>query len=158
MSGQPVRLLFASVLSILTVFPLAAQQPGPGIAPQLEVAPVPPPAENVTHVEVKRSIRAGFEAFLGSYLTVDRNCQVGDPPKVEFTGKPANGEMRTRPAALNIRDAPGAPRRGCVGISPRAIGVYYRPKYRFKGEDAMTFRVLFADGRIREVSATVEVR
>lgn len=153
----PASARLLALLAVLAAIPGARAQTGPTLQPPDPAGAVPAPT-SVTSVEVKRTIKAGREAFIGSWLSVGPDCKVGETPKIEVISKPENGELRTRPAALNIRDAPGAPRRGCVGVSPRAIAVAYRPKWRFKGEDKAQFRVTFPDGRVREVSAIIEVQ
>jgi len=94
---------------------------------------------------------------LGIYLTLDRDCKIGEAPKVTYALEPKNGKMRTRPHPINLRDVPGAPRRTCIGTSPNGLAVLYRSDRRFKGEEKIQFTLTYPNGDTREVSATVTV-
>ena len=130
--------------------PPAAQAPGQPTAAE----PVP----ELTTTEVQKQARTGRDLFIGSYIQVDRTCKVGPTPKIEYPTPPKNGVLKTRPMPFNLGTAPGVPRRKCLGVSPAGIAVYYQGKWRFKGEDAFVYRVLFADGRVREVKGAVTVQ
>lgn len=133
----------------------AAIAPAP--APAQPAAPTEPLSTEVTSVAVTRDVKAGYEVTIGAWLTVSKECKVGETPKIEFVTQPTNGALRTKPAALNIRSIPGAPK-NCVGVSPRGIGVAYRPKARFVGQDTAFFKVLYPGGQTREVTATIMVK
>jgi hypothetical protein len=133
--------------------PLAQQQ-----APQAAgTGAQPAAAPKVTHVDVERKGRIGHDVFLGTYLSLDKECKVGAAPRIEFTTNPVGGKMRTRTNAINLRDVPGAPRRNCIGISPTGLAVIYRGERRFKGEEKIVFKVIYPNGDIREVNAKVVV-
>lgn len=158
------RLLF--LLAISAAAPALAQgqaplQPGfqppaPAQAPAAPAASDPVPELTIT--EVQKQAKTGRDVFIGSYIQVDRTCKVGPTPKIEQPGPPKNGVIKTRPMPFNLGSAPGVPRRKCLGVSPAGIAVYYQGKWRFKGEDAFVYRVLYADGRIREVKGAVTVQ
>lgn len=142
----------ASAQSIMPVprppAPAAGAPAAPAVAAHVPVT---------TPVEVARKGRPNSDIFLGVYLTLDRDCKVGATPKVEFSGDPKSGKLRTRPHPINLRDVPGAPRRTCIGTSPNGQAVIYRPDRRFRGEDKIEFRVVYPNGDIRAISATVTV-
>jgi len=129
------------------------------------ITPVPRPAAPAaaahtpvtTPVEVTRKGRPGSDIFLGVYLTLDRECKVGSTPRVEFAGDPRSGKLRTRPHPINLRDVPGAPRRTCIGTSPNGQAVIFRPDRRFRGEEKLEFRVVYPNGDVRAVTATIMV-
>jgi hypothetical protein len=129
------------------------------------ITPVPRPAAPAaaaytpvtTPVEVTRKGRPGSDIFLGVYLTLDRECKVGSTPRVEFAGDPRSGKLRTRPHPINLRDVPGAPRRTCIGTSPNGQAVIFRPDRRFRGEEKLEFRVVYPNGDVRAVTATITV-
>lgn len=153
---------------LLTVPVLIA---GTGMAAAQWIAPVPRPPEAatqaqnaaparqpvVTQTEVTRKGRPGMDVFLGIYLTLDRDCKVGETPKVSFAQEPKGGKMRTRPHPINLRDVPGAPRRTCIGTSPNGLAVLYRADRRFRGEEKIGFRITYPNGDARDVSATVQI-
>lgn len=129
------------------------------------ITPVPRPAAPAaaahtpvtTPVEVTRKGRPGSDIFLGVYLTLDRECKVGSTPRIEFSGDPRSGKLRTRPHPINLRDVPGAPRRTCIGTSPNGQAVIFRPDRRFRGEEKLEFRVVYPNGDVRAVTATITV-
>ena len=158
------RFLFLLALGMTTPA-LAQSQPPlqPGFQPPAAAQPAAPaaaadPVPEVTTTEVQKQAKTGRDLFIGSYIQVDRTCKVGPTPKVEYPVPPKNGVLKTRPMPFNLGTAPGVPRRKCLGVSPAGIAVYYQGKWRFKGEDAFVYRVLFADGRVREVKGAVTVQ
>jgi hypothetical protein len=134
--------------------PQQGQTPTPGAATQAAVTPRQPVA---TKTEVTRKGRPNNDIFLGIYLTLDRECKIGEAPKVTYAIEPKGGKMRTRPHPINLRDVPGAPRRTCIGTSPNGLAVLYRADRRFKGEEKIQFTLTYPNGDTREVSATVTV-
>lgn len=148
-------LVAASAQSITPVpRPQQGQTPAPGAATQAAVTPRQPVA---TKTEVARKGRPNSDVFLGIYLTLDRECKIGDAPKVTYAVEPKNGKMRTRPHPINLRDVPGAPRRTCIGTSPNGLAVLYRADRRFKGEEKIQFTLTYPNGDTREVSANVTI-
>jgi hypothetical protein len=127
-------------------------------APGTQAAPAAPAHTPVTTpVEVTRKGRPASDVFLGVYLTLDRDCKVGATPRVEFAGDPKTGKLRTRPHPINLRDVPGAPRRTCIGTSPNGQAVIYRSDRRFRGEEKVEFRVVYPNGDVRAVTATITI-
>lgn len=123
-----------------------------------QAAPAAPAHTPVTiPVEVTRKGRPASDVFLGVYLTLDRECKVGATPRVEFAGDPKTGKLRTRPHPINLRDVPGAPRRTCIGTSPNGQAVIYRSDRRFRGEEKIEFRVVYPNGDVRAVTATITI-
>lgn len=159
------RLSVFGLLALLVASPAFAQSitpvPRPATPPTFQLVPngnpPPPYTPVVTPVEVTRKGRANTDIFLGVYLTLDRECKVGATPRVEFAGDPKGGKLRTRTHPINLRDVPGAPRRTCIGTSPNGLAVTYRSDRRFKGEDKVEFRVVYPNGDVRAISATVTV-
>ena len=127
-------------------------------APVAGAATAPAHVPVITKAETERKGRADRDVFLGVYLTLDRECKVGEAPKIEFTVPPRNGKMRTRTYAINLRDVPGAPRRNCIGISPSGVAVVYRANRRFSGEEQVSFAVIYPNGDRREISAKVLIQ
>ena len=147
---------FVTALFALSLAGAAAAQT---IAPR---APVPAPVSaaepaKVTETSIERKGDYRRDTFLGVYLTLDRDCKVGETPRIETVESPQGGKMRTRPHPINLRDVPGAPRRNCIGTSPGGLAVLYRPDRKFKGQDKVVFRVLYPNGDRRTVTATLTV-
>jgi hypothetical protein len=147
--------LVAASAQSITPVPRPQQSTTPG-APTA-TATATPRQPVVTKTEVARKGKSNNDVFLGIYLTLDRECKVGEAPKVTYALEPKHGKMRTRPHPINLRDVPGAPRRTCIGTSPNGLAVLYRADRRFKGEDKVEFRLTYPNGDIREVSATVTI-
>lgn len=148
MTRWPVRvgLLFAALL--VPMAGVRAQQ-----------APAAPPAEpKIVKAETERKGRSGLEIFLGTYLTLDRDCKVGPTPKIEYPTPPQHGRMTTRSFPINLRAVPGAPRGNCIGTSPNGLAVIYRSERRYRGEDLIVFNVVYPNGEKREVTAKVIVQ
>jgi hypothetical protein len=138
-----------------SITPVPRPAAPPGGAQAAPAAPLHIPV--TTPVEVTRKGRPGSDIFLGVYLTLDRDCKVGATPRVEFGGDPRSGKLRTRPHPINLRDVPGAPRRTCIGTSPNGQAVIFRPERRFRGEEKLEFRVVYPNGDVRAVTATIMV-
>lgn len=160
------RLVFATLALVIGGATASAQSITPVPRPQGQTTPpgasttpaaVTPRQPVVTKTEVTRKGRPNNDIFLGTYLTLDRECKIGEAPKVTYSVEPKNGKMRTRPHPINLRDVPGAPRRTCIGTSPNGLAVLYRADRRFKGEEKIEFRLTYPNGDMREVSATVTV-
>jgi hypothetical protein len=135
--------------------PQQGQPPQAGVSgPQTAAVPRQPVA---TQTEVSRKGKPNSDVFLGIYLSLDRECKIGEAPKVTYSVEPKFGKMRTRPHPVNLRDVPGAPRRTCIGTSPNGLAVLYRADRRFKGEEKINFRLTYPNGDTRDVSATVMV-
>jgi hypothetical protein len=121
--------------------------------------PAAPAAEpKIIKAETERKGRSGLEIFLGTYLTLDRECKVGPTPKIEYVTPPQHGKMTTRSFPINLRAVPGAPRGNCIGTSPSGLAVIYRSERRYKGEDLIVFNVVYPNGDRREVTAKVIVQ
>jgi hypothetical protein len=151
-----LRLSGLALGALLGVGEASAQSIMPVPRPPAPAAGAPAAPAVAAHVPARKG-RPNSDIFLGVYLTLDRDCKVGATPKVEFSGDPKSGKLRTRPHPINLRDVPGAPRRTCIGTSPNGQTVIYRPDRRFRGEDKIEFRVVYPNGDIRAISATVTV-
>ncbi|MCA0401768.1 MAG: hypothetical protein LCH38_13235 [Proteobacteria bacterium] len=131
------------------------------ITPQAPAAPpvaaVSAEAPKVVKTEVERKGRSGLEIFIGTYLTLSKECKVGANPRLEVATQPKGGKVHTRPNAINLRAVPGAPKGNCIGTSPNGLGIFYRSERKFKGEDAFTIRLVYPSGDVREVHAKMIV-
>lgn len=144
--------------SIQTV-PPGARPPAPAAAPVAPGQPAAAPHVPVhSKAEVERKGRTESDVFLGTYLTLDRECKVGASPRIEFTTPPKSGKTRTRNHPINLREVPGAPRRNCIGTSPNGLAVIYRSDRRFKGEETIGFKVIYPNGDTREIAAKVVIQ
>jgi hypothetical protein len=116
------------------------------------------PEAKIVKTEVERKGRLGMDTFLGTYLTLSKDCKVGANPRLEIVTPPKNGKVVNRPNAINLRAVPGAPRGNCIGTSPYGLGIFYRADRRFRGEDLTVFRLVYPEGDIREVSAKIVIQ
>lgn len=152
----PALLAGMVAASAQSITPVPRPQQGQATPPAAQAA-VTPRQPVVTKTEVARKGKPNSDVFLGIYLTLDRDCKIGEAPKVTYSLEPKHGKMRTRPHPINLRDVPGAPRRTCIGTSPNGLAVLYRADRRFKGEEKIIFSLTYPNGDTREVSATVTV-
>jgi len=120
-------------------------------------APAAPPEHS--HAEVTKKARPGRDVTIGSYLTIDKACKIGDRPSVTITEQPKGGKVRTRNDSMNLAHAAGVPRNKCLGVSPAAIAVVYQslPKAKL-AEDSFAYQVKYPDGRERDVKVTVTLQ
>lgn len=154
-------LLASALAGVIAVSGAAfAQAVAPQQAPgqPATTAAAQPVETRIVKAEVERKGRGGADIYLGAYLTLSKDCKVGANPRLEVPEQPKGGKVVTRPNALNLRQVPGAPRNNCIGTSPYALGVFYRPERRFKGEDTFLFKIVYPTGEIREVTAKVTVQ
>lgn len=110
-----------------------------------------------TRAEVERKGRTGYDIYLGTYLTLSADCKVGAGPEITFPEPPKSGVTKIRNYPINLRDVPGAPKRTCIGTSPKGVAAVYQSKARFKGEDRLVFKVTYPNGDTREVSVKLTV-
>lgn len=143
----------------------AALAQAPGFQPPPQATPAPQQASapaatvaDVSKVSVSKTSKPDRDVFIGSYITIDKTCKVGEAPAIEFTQQPAQGKLRTRRDAVNLQHAPGVSRNKCLGVSPAGIAVVYRSQRKAKGDDSFAYKVTYPDGRVREVSGTVSVQ
>lgn len=133
--------------------PLPQAQPGTAVA-----AGEKPHTPKATQAEVERKGRTGFDIYLGTYLTLSADCKIGAGPEITFPVPPKNGVTKIRNHPINLRDVPGAPKRTCIGTSPKGVAAIYQSKARFKGEETLTFKVAYPNGDTREVSVKILVQ
>jgi hypothetical protein len=148
----------SGLVMLLAVSGASGQTAPAAPASATPTATAPASAPNVVRTETERKGRSGLEIFLGTYLTLNRECKVGPTPKIEYPEPPKNGKMTTRAFPINLRAVPGAPRGNCIGTSPNGLAVIYRSERRFRGEDRIVFRVVYPTGDVREVTARVIVQ
>lgn len=145
--------------------------PAPGtLTPPAQTAPATPAVSQTaatdkaagtpkaSHAEVERKGKTGYDIFLGTYLTLSADCKVGNSPEITFPEAPKNGVTKIRTYPINLRDVPGAPKRTCIGTSPKGVAAVYQSKARFKGEDQLRFKVAYPNGDTREVSVKILVQ
>jgi hypothetical protein len=135
--------------------PPAQAQATPAATP---AAATPAVAPKATRTEVERKGRTGYDIYLGTYLTLSADCKVGSGPEITFPVAPKNGVTKIRNYPINLRDVPGAPKRTCIGTSPKGVAAVYQSKARFKGEDTLVFKVSYPNGDTREVSVKLTVQ
>lgn len=159
-SPRPQTLDAAMLAALIGIaaLPARAQSITPQAPPAVpSAATAAAEAPKVVKAEVERKGRSGLEIFIGTYLTLSKECKVGANPRLEIATPPKGGKVHTRPNAINLRAVPGAPKGNCIGTSPSGLGVFYRSERKFKGEDAFVLRLVYPTGDIREVHAKMIV-
>ena len=135
---------------------VSAQVTAPQVTPS-SAATTTPAAPKVITSEVTRKGRPGLDSLIATYLVLDRDCKIGADPKIDTIEAPKGGAIRTRPQPINLRDVPGAPRKNCIGTSPRGVGIFYRAERKFRGDDRAVVRVTYPNGDTRVITVTFHV-
>jgi hypothetical protein len=106
---------------------------------------------------LKLSVVANQEIELRSGLSLDRNCDPYDMPRVAIIRAPQNGavteEFRERFSSFG----PENPRKICNDKKSKATYAFYRARTGFVGVDRFTFAIISYDGKadVYDVEMTV---
>ncbi len=106
----------------------------------------------------KKTVFAGGEARLAAYNYVLSNCTSGPRPDVRVLKSPANGDLRFDQITVPIDRAKDNRRAHCNGKDVEAVGVYYKPKEGFTGEDRITIDTDWKNGSVSRYTYVVNVR
>jgi hypothetical protein len=106
---------------------------------------------------LKLSAVANQEIELRSGLSLDRNCDPYEMPRIAIIRAPKNGtvteEFRERYSSFG----PNNPRKICNDKKSKATYALYRAKVGFEGVDRFTFAIIYYDGKadLYDVEMTV---
>jgi hypothetical protein len=106
---------------------------------------------------VKLSAVASQEIELRSGLSLDRNCDPYEMPRIAIIRAPKHGaiseEFRERYSSFG----PDNPRKICNDKKSKATYALYRAKQGFQGVDRFTFAIVYYDGKtdVYDVEMTV---
>ncbi|HZP79036.1 MAG TPA: hypothetical protein VFB45_23065 [Pseudolabrys sp.] len=108
--------------------------------------------------EVKRSVMNGSESRLAAMNYIDADCTPGPVPVVRIVTPPKNGEFRMEEVSIPLNRPAGNARAKCNGTPVQAVGVYYKAKAEYTGDDAMVIDVDFKHGYIKRFVYAISVR
>jgi hypothetical protein len=92
------------------------------------------------------------------FNVVNTDCSSGTRPNVRIVTPPANGSVRSEAIVMAVDRAAGDPREQCIGKRVESVGVFYKAKKGFVGDDEVVFEVDFKTGFVRRFSYAIEVR
>ena len=104
------------------------------------------------------SVLSGNETRLGAMHYVNTDCTSGGLPDVRIVTKPQHGDYRMEPITIAIDRPANTTLAVCNGKSVEAVGVFYKPKDEFKGEDTVALDVDFKHGKVRRFTYKITVR
>jgi hypothetical protein len=106
---------------------------------------------------VKLSAVASQEIELRSGMSLDRNCEPYDMPRVAIIRAPQNGAVTEESRERYSSFGPNNPRKICNDKKSKATYALYRAKQGFQGIDRFTFAIVYYDGRadVYDVEMTV---
>lgn len=108
--------------------------------------------------QATKSIFAGNESRIGALNSVLSDCNSGPRPDVRVIKGPANGEIRFEPLTIPIDRPKNNARAHCNGKPTDALGLYYKPKEGFTGEERITIDADWRNGNVDRFTYIVNVR
>jgi hypothetical protein len=108
--------------------------------------------------DIKRALFVGGEARIGALYAVLSNCASGPRPDVRIVKGAANGDLRFEAIVVPVTRPPGNPRANCNGKNVNAVGVFYKAKEGFAGEERIVLEADYKLGAISRYNFLVTVR
>lgn len=106
----------------------------------------------------KVSTFSGNESRIHAIYLLLSNCATSGRPDVRIAKKPENGEIRFDPIKIPANAKAGSALAHCNGKEVDALGVFYKSKDNFIGEDRISLDVDYKSGFIHRYSYIVDVR
>ncbi|MGP0089987.1 MAG: hypothetical protein ACLPKB_08500 [Xanthobacteraceae bacterium] len=135
-------------LAIAVLFPLAAAAQN---APQDQ-------DRSETPAAIKRTGFVGNDMRLAVFNNLNTDCSAAARPDVRVVTPPANGTVRVEALFIAVDRPAGDPRAHCVGKRADSVGVFYKAKKGFVGDDQVVLDVDFKTGNVRHFVYAIEVR
>ncbi|MBN8532699.1 MAG: hypothetical protein J0L51_01290 [Rhizobiales bacterium] len=107
--------------------------------------------------QMKLSAVANQEIELRSALSLDRNCDSYDMPRIAIIRAPKNGTVTEEFRERYSNFGPNNPRKICNDKKSKATYALYRATSGFQGVDRFTFAIVYYDGKtdVYDVEMTV---
>jgi hypothetical protein len=106
----------------------------------------------------KRDVFSGNEVRIAHMNNVNADCSSGSVPDVRVITKPANGDIRLEPLRTVI-DRRGEDRRmHCNGKEVEGLGLFYKSRDGFVGQDKVTVDVDYKNGTVKRFVYSIAVR
>ena len=109
-------------------------------------------------VQIGREVFTGNESRIAAMNYVNADCSPGPVPGLRIVTAPQNGEYRLEEITIPVDRRANDTRASCNGKPVTAVGVFYKSKAGFNGEDTMAIDVDFKSGFIRHYDYKITVR
>lgn len=115
-------------------------------------------ASAIQETPLNRDAFTGNETRIAAMHYVNTDCSSGPLPDLRIVTAPQNGEYRLDKIIYAVDRKPDDPRASCNGKPVDAVGVFYKSKPDFTGEDGLVVDVDFRTGTVRRFSYKIMVR
>jgi hypothetical protein len=109
-------------------------------------------------VHVKKDVFSGNEFRLAAMNNVNADCSSGPVPDVRVLAQPSNGELRIEQIRYVVSRAADNYRAHCNGKEVDALGLFYKSRDGFVGEDRISVDVDYKVGTVRRFFYVISVR
>jgi hypothetical protein len=114
--------------------------------------------EASTQETVSRSVLGANESRIAAMNYVNADCSPGPLPVLRIVTPPKNGDFRLEELSIALNRPPGNARAKCNGTPVQAVGVFYKAKPEYAGDDAMVIDVDFRHGSVKRFIYAISVR
>jgi hypothetical protein len=153
MAGSALRLVFtvASTCPIFMAPMVSAQETKKASAkPKIE--------KRLPEVEYRLDVFSGNEMRFAAMTNMRADCSSGPVPDTRIVANPTNGEIRSEQIRYIVSRSSSDSRAHCNGKEVDAIGLYYKSREGFVGEDKITVDVDYKIGTVRRYHYVIQVR
>jgi hypothetical protein len=114
--------------------------------------------KKVPETRYRKSVFSGNEARFAAMNYVNADCSSGAIPDVRIVTQPANGELRMEQIRYVVDRAADNSRAHCNGKEVDALGLFYKSRDGFVGEDRISVDVDYRNGRGSRYLYVITVR
>jgi len=108
--------------------------------------------------QTRASTFSGNETRVAALNYVLSDCSSGPRPDIKILRSPANGDLRFVPITIPLARRATDPLAKCNGKIVNALGVFYKSKEGFTGDDAFLIDADYKLGQVYRHSYIVSVR
>ena len=112
----------------------------------------------LAETRVKKDVFSGTEFRVAAMNYVNADCSSGPIPDVRIVAQPANGELRTEQIRYIVDRAANNSRHHCNGKEVDALGLFYKSRDGFTGQDQIAVDVDYRNGTVRRFLYVIAVR
>jgi hypothetical protein len=107
---------------------------------------------------VKKDVFSGSEFRVAAMNYVNADCSSGPIPDVRIVAQPGNGELRTEQIRYIVDRGKDDSRNHCNGKEVDALGLFYKSRDGFTGQDQIAVDVDYRNGRVQRFLYVIAVR
>ena len=107
---------------------------------------------------LKKDVFSGNEFRFAAMNTVNTDCSSGPIPEVRIVTQPVNGEIRMQQIRYVVDRSADDRRVHCNGKEVDALGLFYKSRDGFVGEDKLSVDVDYKTGTVRRYLYVIVVR